>query len=524
MKSIKIIGFSIITAALLIAIIVGCEKDESSPKNDKVIEQEIQFGVTPIFSNNLKDGGGPRLDDLPECSDAVPNYAEIIVEIDGETKSFKPDVYEVDGQWYTEVFKLQVPKDDSTQVTVKQFIIFDYNDNEIQATPTSTSAYATFVDKPVGEDFTFFVGGIDKVEITIEVLCYNEKYYADFGFYWFAFEETEANELNFFGDLCTKYYMTYANEDAAGYGELVDPKVDLPAIFLVEVYDASGDLLITYNNMYMLDDDGIIDEPLAVYYPNDLDEEGDTYTLKLYIRLKVGSSFEFVEYQTIHVDGDTGNLTFPPNGDPVPDYGNDSVVDFVVGECAYYNEENEEMQPDIKFPPYMNLPETANITISHPYDDMAYWKVDVHSISPVEVFELGKGTYKGWCADADETITQATRDYQIFSSLYPDLWPECEDGHIDEGVMNKINHLFNFLENNNIEYEWEVFQLAVWKLREQTYPSHQAGVFSGFEDDADDMLDYQTWDEKYMPHPGGYAAVLLHNDCEKQLIFVQIDP
>ncbi|MFO7939770.1 MAG: hypothetical protein R6U66_08475 [Bacteroidales bacterium] len=521
MKAMKMIGMFVVTAAFLSAILVSCETNDDAQKNSQFTEQEIQFGITPIFSDNLKNGG-PGLDGLPECSEEVPDYAEIKVKINGSEHTFTPDVFEINGQWYTEVFKLQIPTNSVQEVTLTQFIIYDYNDNQIQATPTETSPYASFVDNPVGDSFTFVVTGIEKKEVAIEVLCYNEAYYADFGFYWFAFEFTEVNELNFFGDLCTKYFEDYAENDDDGYGQLNDPKFDLPAIFRVEVYDASGDELITYDNRYMLDD-GTIDEPLAVYYPNDLDEEGDTYTLKLYVRLKVGNAFDWVEYQTIHVDGDTGDLTFP-DGSSVPDYGDDGVVDFVIGECAYYETEDDPMRPDIEFAPYMNLPETANITISHPYDDIAYWKVEVHTVNPAAGYDFGVGIYGGWCADADETINPGTRDYEVFSSLYPSQWPACTDNHIETAVINKINHLYNFLQNKNIDYSWQAFQLAVWKLRGQTYPSHQANVFGGFDTEADQLIALQTWEHDYMPLPGGYAAVLLNYDCTQQLIFVQVDP
>jgi len=518
MKSFKIIGFFILTAAFLGAILVGCEKDENSPKNEQFIEQEIQFGITPIISDNLKSDG-PDEYDLPECSDAVPDHASITVVIDGEEHTFTPDVFEIDGQWYTEVFKVKIPEEVLT-VTVTEFIIYDYEDNLIQATPTAGSPYATFVEQPVGAEFTFPVGGIDKIEKSIEVLCYNEKYYADFGFYWFAFDFKEVEELNFFGDLCTKYFEDYAADDG-GYGQLDDHHFDLPAIFKVEVYDASDNWLISFDNLYMLDD-GTIDEPLAVYYPNDLDGEADTYILKLHIRLKVGNTFDWVYYQTLHVNDHTGELTFP-NGDDVPDYGDDGIIDFVIGECAYYETDDDPMRPDLEFAPYMNLPNKANITISYPYTDMAYWKIIVNSVDPsMSGYDFGTGTYKGWCADAGTSITTGTRTYEIYSSLYPSLWPQCGDSPvIAAAVINQINHLYNFLQDKNIEYSWEAFQVAVWKIRGQVIPDD----FSDDEDDADELIALRSsWDEEYMPLPGGYAAVLLHNSCNMQLIFVQIDP
>jgi hypothetical protein len=307
-----------------------------------------------------------------------------------------------------------------------------------------------------------------------------------------------------------------------GYGDLPEAKFDLPAIFKVEVWDGA-DSLISYDNMYMLSNGGTIDEPLAVYYPDDVDEANDI-KLKLYIRLKVGNDYDWVYYETIHVNDNTGELTFP-NGNPVLDYGNDGVVDFVIGECAYYDANNQEMRPDIEFAPYMNLPETANITISHPYDDIAYWKVVVNTVTPAAGYDFGVGTYGGWCADADETINPGTRKYDVFSSLYPSQWPECNDGHIDIAVINKINHLYNFLQNKNIDYSWQAFQVAVWTLRGQAIPSSQSGVFNGYATEAGQLInDYVTLEEDYMPLPGGYAAVLLNYDCTQQLIFVQVDP
>ena len=514
MKSIKIIGFFIVTAALLSAIFVGCEKHEDSQNINEFTEQEIQFGITPIYSDNLKSGH-----ELPHCTEAVPDHAEIKVEIDGVSYTFTPDVFEIDGQWYTEVFKLKIPGQ-VQDVTVTQFFIMDDEGNKIQATPKDGTPFAPFVEKPL--DFEFPVTGIEKIEVEIEVLCYNEKYYAEFGFYWFAFDRKAINKLYFFGDLCTKYFQDYVDEDGEGYHNL-DSKFDLPAIFKVEVWDETEDnKFIEYDNMYMLPN---INEPLAVYYPNDLEVTGDTYTLKLYIRLKDGNGYSWVEYQTIYVDGDTGNLTFP-GGTPVPDYGNDSVVDFVIGECAYYDAENPEMQPDIEFAPYMNLPNTANITISYPGDN-AYWEVVVNSVSPLSGYDFDEGTYKGWCADAGTTINEGDRTYEIHSSLYPSLWPECaESPVIDATVINQINHLYNYLQNKNIDYSWQAFQVAVWNLRGQTnYPdSQQSWSFSNYQTEANNLYDPPTLDENYMPLPGGYAAVLLHKACSMQLIFVQVDP
>lgn len=278
-------------------IIVSCNKQADIPA-----EQDVIFKASTATT-------GFKADD---CDNEVAHYA--LIEIDGEMLTV--DVFYLDGIIYTNTLKLS-----SGIHTISSFTLqndagtpADYSDDIlVKATPLTGSDYAGFVQNSL--PFNFDVDAFYKTEINIEILCYEAAEITDFGFAWFAVDQITVRELCFFGDICTEDYMDYT-------GTLYEDQRnglqhDMPAIFKIDVY-RNDDFVISYNNESYLGEGAV----LCAQYP-DFDNSTDEFKFELWVKVMVGSSFEYVLYHT-----------FTTTDDSQLNSGADGVLDFVIGDCV----------------------------------------------------------------------------------------------------------------------------------------------------------------------------------------------
>jgi hypothetical protein len=469
----------------------GCKKDQPQTQNDQLVDVSFS-GKT--MSKNI---GGAKAGD--SCFTEQADWA--VINIDGTT--YTTDVYYIDGEPFTKAIKLAPGTYHITDFELKT----DNNtpdptdDTIIAATPADGSDYAGFVTD--GVPITFDVTGFTKIQIPVEVLCFQDYQYNEFGFFWYTYDQIVVRTQCFFGDFCVKNPDDYAGSlYAQQSGGL---KLDMPAIFQIEVL-RNGQPFKTVNNEANLGEG----QPLCVDYPDLLDST-DQYQFVLSVLVKVGNSFEYKPFHT---------WTFADDG--MINAGADGVVDFVLGNCV-------QSDADFTFAPYMNLPETCSYHVGTTYAPGTaggYMDADLSDIPAG--YDLHNGTWGAYCFDRNIGISiNQTYQMNVYSSLYPDEMPAYLAGN----DWNRANWIMNHLSYYS-GYTWADVQGAMWLLdnpawdgtAESGMPALNTLAFA--QQMHDDAVAALGVNDVYAPPPGGWAAVVFgtQNPPVVQTVFVVVDP
>jgi hypothetical protein len=351
------------------------------------------------------------------------------------------------------------------------------------------------------------VEAFKKAQIEIEVLCFQDHFYTEFGFIWFHITEIIVREQCFFGDICFKHYLDYEESHyALQPGGL---KIDMPAIMMLKVYK-NGVLLPAPYDVFTNDVGPNWGEgaPLCIVYPDNLSIPGEVFTVELYIMVKQGDAFPFILFHT---------FTF--TDDQMIPAGADGVVDFVLGNCNLTT-------PDLQLAPWQNLPLQANVTIWYPSTiNHSYWDIRFNTYTPAGEYDLPDvvtPVMPAWCGDKFHTIAAGSFDAWIYPSLYDVNWPAGMP--FNKQQIATVNWLMNNLAAYNITIGLDYggdggkLQQAIWKLLNNVTPT---------DTDAAQMAADAASHTNFVPLPGGWAAVLVVKNnlpLEFQLIFVVVDP
>lgn len=458
---------------LLVLLVVavafaGCRKDDAEPANDGTVE--VSFNATQGL--NLKDGSDTQ------CFDVEGDYAFIV--INGE--EYYLDVFYLNGFPYTQSIKLLV----GGTYEVQEFMLMHDNntpnttadDYAIMAAPHANSDFAGFVENALNVEFE--ISTFDKLELSIEVLCYDEAEHDDFGFVYFQFYEVVVRQECFFGDICVKSLEDYIGSPYEDQGL----QYDMAAIMKIEVY-RNGDLQDTYIN-----EDNPTGEPLCVWYADRVNDE-DEFEFKLYILVDYGqNNWVYTYFHSWYI---TDDQEF--------NHGTDGVMDFVLGNCV--------VEADVVIPPYQDLPSTCNLKIvkTAPGDGNpirpAYLDLELTGIAPGH--DLYDALWPGWCMDPGVTINVNTNyAMDVYSSLYLDKLPLYAQNYNWEIANWLVNHLDYYP-----GFSWGELQQAMWKIGTNYGGAASAGVPAATalsnQMAADAFLYAPTWNG---PFPGDWAAVI----------------
>jgi hypothetical protein len=477
--------------AALALITYGCKKDQPQPTNQLV---DVSFTGVPMS----KDLGGTKVD---ACFAFEADWAVITI----DDVDYTVDVYYIDGVPYTKSIKLTPGQGEGTDgkyVMTKFLLYSDYDTPEVEddgilaAAPEADADFGQFVIQGLPLDIT--VQAFNKVEIPVEVLCFEAHQFSEFGFFWYTYDEVVVRKQCFFGDLCVKHpddYLTslYAGQD----GGL---QMDMPAIFQIEMI-RNNVPFGTFNNESFLGEGA----PLCVEYVDYLNEV-DNYEFILSVLVRIGSGFGYVPF---------GSWTFTDDG--LITAGTDGVVDFVVGNCVQDG-------ADFVYAPYMNLPVSCTMNIHNP-GDPGYWDLTVIDVTPDGDYDLNPDSYDAWCGDKDHSIGNGEHTAKVYSSLNPASWPTgMPTGYAAK--IAKVNWIFNHLSYYGLtpvsitQADGLVLQNAIWAI------INGWGVSGDAADMRDDANAWATANGNFVPLPGGYAAVLFVTDDNPaiQLIFTLVDP
>ena len=485
-------------------IFTGCNKpeDETTPQS-AYGEGEVVFTGQTVDIGQLKG----------TMDDEYAEYAEIKINDGNASTTYTREVYYTNNKAYTQAIKLPAPG----TYTVEEILLYDDNQTPLNsnddvllfATPAAGSENAQYVNTATPFDFT--IEAFKKTEVPVEVLRFVEADYLDFGFAWFALEESVIYEHCFFGDICIKNpddYIgsLYTNQDNG-------LMMDMPTIAKIEVWqestkddDTDYELTGTFSNEYYPDGSDWFGEgdPLCVTY-KDYNLYVDAYKLELFIYVADGETFSYKHFLTWEFTDQNAETVLSP--------GDDGVTDYVLGTCV----------PDADFmiPPYMNLPATATFSYNSSPGDITDGYFDAQISNVGNGYEIADSLYPGWCFD-DEHFIYPGIDYEmdVYSSLYPNLMPDF----IEIKPWDKANWLMNHLDWYD-GYEWEDIQGALWTILGRLPSEYPHGGISGQTTLAAEMADdADSYGGGYMPLPGGWAAVIFVNDQSVQTVFIVVDP
>lgn len=535
-------------AGVFALILSSCTQD--LPVADENADQEVIF-----TSNDLKGFKA----DLYDCANVAVYAKAKIVTPDGkyvtnstngnyeftESPSYLTiPVFYVDGVMYTQAIKLPSIIDETNPgltYTLEEFILFDADDNEVNAVPIAPSEYASMVSTPLPHDFV--VGPFTKSEVPLSVLCYTPEDYEAFGFTWFRVTEEEITNKFFFGDFCTKFFMDYENSPYAG---LIG--VDMPAIFELTLYafdteTSSWELLRTVDNLVEEGETGTSGHLLELIYPTDRLDDGDLFKIDVRILVKTGNDFEFTSFGSWFFE-DESILMYASeedlgNGEGDFGYGEDRVYDFILGNCNVNG-------ADFVFAPYMNLPGgdvsgiDMTLTLGSDPDRYAYWTAvfsgldglgyDMENLDNMGTPDLSDDRpWATYCVDAETTMSPGVfEDIEIYSTLYVENLPTSVESQ--DIPWDHINWLINNLGSFSATPTWAEIQKAIWVIERNytdVYPYDSPYPFNSITADADlvkEMVEAADDQTGFMPLPGQYAAVILHNASVTQAIFTIVDP
>ena len=199
MKNIKrYIGFVAIVALLF----TSCTKEENNLPNTSDSEL-AKLSFAPLL-DDLENSRAvsKQAQEIPECSEAAPNYVEIILSQNGTDKvgsmgsPFKLSL--VANQLFTqEVPELELPPG---TYSLDHFAVYDADDNLIWLAPKTGGNLADFVDDPLPLAINLGAGVKKYVDVT--VLCFDDREVNEYGYLFFELNPEVALEFCFFANYC----------------------------------------------------------------------------------------------------------------------------------------------------------------------------------------------------------------------------------------------------------------------------------------------------------------------------------
>ena len=412
MRNLKRLATSLVALVFVIAF-SSCEKQPAAD-----MQGEVSFNINNV-TENLKKGlvtNPYDTDTLPTCTDATASY--VMIGLNGDNP-VRLEILSGMGN-VTQVMKYTINPDFPEQI-INSFMVYDDQNNMIWATPTNGSKYQLLwglkgVDKP------FTPIAFKKSVIDIDVLCWEEYSYTEFGFNWFEFHEVTVKTLCFFGDICTKFYDDFYTYRGSPYFGSGTTEFDLPAIMSVYIKDADGKVVNDTDNDIHNNwkyEDGTLwqggGSPLCIEYPYFADDD-QALTFEIWLMYPDATQHLVYTSDPFMASADQETIT-----------GTDGVFDFVVGNCSY-----DGNTTNVELPPYLFLPETVNATATWVVSNPGFlnaFHVDMNYFDGVSASPYGNNTLfpaelvapsrvDGWCGDIFNYIPSGgTYDFNIYSSL-----------------------------------------------------------------------------------------------------------
>ncbi len=533
MRNLKRLATSLVALVFVIAF-SSCEKQPAAD-----LQQDVVFSINNV-TNSLKkgvvDGVNPDTS-IPVCSDSIPAY--VMIGMDGDPAIKLNVLSGLNDGTETVVMKLEA----GITHTINSFTVHATGGSIIWAAPMNGSHYALLWGLD-GLEKNFTVEAFQKNAVTVDVLCWEEYSYKEFGFNWFDFQEVTIKTMCFFGDVCTKFYDDFYNYPDSPYnrGDGVERGYDMPAIFEVIIKDkATGAVL---NDLNMNSNASWYGEgaPLCIEYPDFGDTDNEEYTFEIYLAYPDGS-YNLIYSQDFMAEDDQSTIT-----------GDDGVFDFVVGNCSA-----DPTSSNIVLPPYLFLPNTGHVKImpaSNAGITYEYFDVELlgnswnNTLFPEELAE--NEIIGAYCGDLYSLISSSDAEYDVnvFSSLEPGNMPSIYSGY-SWGALNWLANQGEVITTTQTEGKY--LQAIVWFIihRDQTVDNNgdshtpqqlmnkvksNLGITPAKAQQAKAVADYALDNMSgFVPETGQYSIVLFDpietnspdntvGTANIQLVLVRVDP
>lgn len=302
MRNLKRLATSLVALVLVIAF-SSCEKQ---PTGDAL--QEVSFNINNV-TNLLKKAVAPDDKEVPTCLDSLPSYVvATIMDSEGMIADYELNVLGgLNDGTETQVIKLM-----AGTYSLEAFSVYAQGGTMIWAAPMTGSYYAELWNLK-GVAFDFDVTAFTKTSVDVDVLCWEEYFYEEFGFDWFDFQEVKIKTICFFGDICTEEYALWGED-----------YYDFVANYRIEIMD--GKNMVASESTYEWE---MIAAPLCIEYPDYGDRVDETYDVYFYIDTPLGE----VGPLTMTLNADTGVLMIDgvdaSTNDINGDEDMDGIFDFV---------------------------------------------------------------------------------------------------------------------------------------------------------------------------------------------------
>ena len=168
---------SLLSIILAAGLLFSCQKKAELPQF-----QEVSFKALKIIPIS-----GSKSTANWECKDIIPTNAWVII----NDEDYFPELFEVDGALFMQALKLPVLK--NGQYCVTAFVLYmegndtpgyqaePVGDEIVSGTPQPGSDYEVYINEAYRFPYCFAVTAFAKAEIPIEVLCYQDADYSEFG-------------------------------------------------------------------------------------------------------------------------------------------------------------------------------------------------------------------------------------------------------------------------------------------------------------------------------------------------------
>ncbi|MBR8535992.1 hypothetical protein KDU71_10520 [Carboxylicivirga sediminis] len=494
-------------------IVSSCNEKVSNPEEATA---EFSIGISEADFVTLK--AAPLSDDfIPECDENLSlDYAHVWFEKDGVSDDIVIPIFVVDGKYVTQPIKVVLGEGvNSVNINITDFTVWHEveggDDIMVKATPHDNSEYFQFINPNNGLR-DFMLDKFTKEEIIIDVLCYDDLVYDNFGFIWFNIQPITVRQMCFFGDICVcepaSYMLPYG--DVFPYVTQVNGGTiyDLIAYMKIIVSSSENNWSAEFDNLDNAND------CLPIYWP-DYDLLDDEITIELKVLLPVGDVLDWVSIKTWVFD----------SYEDIPVAGTDNVLDFVIGGCHY--------DADYIFPAHLHLPADAEGTgISLKVTDYNfksstnyhYLKMELDGI-PAGKYSISDGVYYGWCADKDHNISLNT-NYSIGIYL-ASLW-EGANG-LDPLKLARLNYIINHLPDGYLTDgvvadadKGKFIQALIWLLTDD-YANNDWNVdWTLLQTLYGNAVDAVTQPSDYSPQIGDLQAVIFYHNEQVQVLFTTV--
>lgn len=295
-------------------------------QNDEIYPgQQVVFDIVEVNPDSI-DKSDFSFEYKNDNGDQILKSASAEIVINGITYSSK--LCYNNNILSTDIIQLESEPNQLTTYSVSKFIIKTANGNIIKVNPEKNAEYAQYVEEAI--PFQLKTNSSSKIKTKVDVLSYHPANCKKYGFDNNSIHEVVVRQKCFFCDVC----INPINYEGSAYeNQRTGLQVDVPAI--IQMVVKKNDIEVEGSPFTNATDEmgWGVGQPLCVTYPDDLNIQGEEFIFEMYILFADG--FGGFDYELCHtfMATDDGPLD-------ISDFGNDGVIDFVLGECVYNDPDN----------------------------------------------------------------------------------------------------------------------------------------------------------------------------------------